>query len=157
LVLPTLTALKGGVLDPTVNKGETTKHVVFNVFSSGSFKTPGINSFIAEKMLEEIGDSYLPVCKISPHKKECHISDDHGKDKLEAFWDVIKHSPYIESAVSNPFSPVGSQFIRGIEPNGETGIIVLSKNRPFTLRVKTTGRCYPETSKIGEILLEKYS
>jgi hypothetical protein len=139
------------------NKDETTKHVVFNVFSSGSFKTPEINSFIAEKMLEEIGDSYLPVCETSPHIKECHITGDHGKDRLEVLWNVLKSSPYIESAKSNPFSPAGSQFIRDIEPSGETGIIVLSKDHPFTLRVKTTGRCYPETSRIAEILREKYS
>jgi hypothetical protein len=139
------------------NEGETTKHIVLNISSSGSFKIPEINAFIAEKMLEEIGDSYLPVCETNPHIKECHITDDHGKDRLAILWDILKSSPYIESAMSHPFSPAGSQFIRDIEPNGETGIIVLSKDHPFTLRVKTTGRCYPETRRIAEILQEKYS
>jgi hypothetical protein len=130
---------------------------VLNVFSPGNFDTGAINCFIAEKMLEEQGDSFLRRTDLLPAWKRCHITDDHGKDKLIKFWESLRNSPYVESAMSTVFSPRAAHFIREIEPGGEAGIVLLSKDPPYTLRVKTTGTCYPETRRIAELLEKEFS
>ncbi|GHV85483.1 hypothetical protein AGMMS50230_10910 [Spirochaetia bacterium] len=144
-------------LDITVEtNGNAVRNSVTNVYSSECFLNQEITSFIAENMLHEIGDSYLVKTKIAPHQKDCHIRDDHGKKELAGFWELLKYSPYIESATSTNFSPKGSKFIRNVEPDKETGIILLSKDPPFTIRIKTTGRCFPETNRIAQILEKEY-
>jgi hypothetical protein len=127
------------------------------VFSPDSFTLKETACFISERLLQELGDNYLPKTDLEPRQKDCRISDDHGKDKLKKFWELLEKSPYVESAMSTDFSPRGSQFIREIEPNGDVGIVLLSKDPPYTLRVKTTGRCYPETKRIAELLKDRYS
>jgi hypothetical protein len=130
---------------------------ICNVFSPDSFTLKETASFISERLLKELGDSYLPRTDLLPQQKECHISDDHGKDKLRKFWESLKKSPYVQSAMSTDFSPQGTHFIREIEPNGDVGVVLLSKDPPYTLRVKTTGRCGPETKRIAELLEGQYS
>jgi hypothetical protein len=130
---------------------------VQNVFSPDSFNIDTIRCFIAEKLLEELGDGCLRRTNLLPQEKKCHISDDHGKDRMIKFWESLKRSPYVESAMSTDFSPKGTQFIREIEPGGEVGIVLLSKDVPYTLRLKTTGSCYPETRRIAELLEKEFS
>jgi hypothetical protein len=130
---------------------------VRNVFSPGSFDTAAVHCFVSGKFLEEMGDRYLRRTELSPSRKECRISDDHGKDKLIKFWEILRKSPYVESAMSAAFSPRGARFIREIEPDGEAGIVLLSQDPPYTLRVKTTGSCYPETRRVAELLEGEFS
>jgi hypothetical protein len=142
----------------SVEKKDTSEyHAVMNVYSPECFLIPEINCFIAETMLKKGGDDYLQKTSIMPNQKEYNITDDHWKDKLKDFWELLKNSPYVESAVSTSFSPRGTRFIRAIEPDGNIGILHLSKDSPYTLRVKTTGRSYPETKRIAEILENTYS
>jgi hypothetical protein len=101
-----------------------------NVFSPDSFNTDIVNRRISKKMLEELGDDYLPRTDILSQQKKCHISDDHGKDRLIKFWESLRNSPYVESARSTDFSPRGTRFIREVEPDGEAGIVLLSKDPP---------------------------
>jgi hypothetical protein len=133
-----------------------TTHSVNNVFSADCFLKQDINCFISEKMLQEIGDSYLIKSSQLSDRKKCHISDDHGKRELIDFWLLLKNSPYVESAKSTGFYPKGSTFIKSIEPDSEIGVVHLSKDHPYTLHIQTTGRCYPETKRIAEILQAKY-
>jgi hypothetical protein len=130
---------------------------ILNVFSPGGFDTDVINRFVAEKLLDELGDAYLRRTELLPQQKKCHISDDHGKDKLMKFWESLKKSPYVESAMSTDFSPQGTRFTRELEPAGKAGVVLLSKDPPYTLRVQTTGRCYPETRRIAELLEQEFS
>jgi hypothetical protein len=149
---------KRSILTISIMRNRVTENQnVPNVYSPECLGIPEINCFIATGMLKEKGDNYLEKTLLLPDEKECHISDDHGKQELRAFWELLKNSPYVESARSAIFSSKGTHFIREIEPGGEAGIVNLSKNIPYTLRVKTTGKSYPETKRIAEILCEKYS
>jgi hypothetical protein len=59
--------------------------------------------------------------------------------------------------MSTFFSPRGTHVIREIEPDGDAGVVLLSRDPPYTLRVKTTGTCYPETRRIAELLEKDFS
>jgi hypothetical protein len=137
--------------------GASELKTVQNVFSPESFNRDPINCRVAEKLLEERGDAYLRRTDLPPQGKQCHISDDHGKNELIKFWELLKRSPHVESAMSTDFAPRGTRFIREIEPGREAGIVLLSRDPPYTLRVKTTGSCYPETRRIAELLERDFS
>jgi hypothetical protein len=139
------------IIEP--DKGASYIKQVKNVFSKDCFNVQGICDF-----LEKSQNTQLIETEILPESKSIHLAGDHhGKEKLYEFWRKLQNSPYVLEARSTDFCRGHSKFVYKIEPDGNTGVIVLVPVYPYTLWIQTTGRNYHETESIAKELYDEYS
>lgn len=94
---------------------------------------------------------------IEPEKKNIHLSDDHGKDKLLAAAKKLARCPYVvEIPHSLPYDRFGRSFIRKIYPNGRIDVTLIDEDDGYGMIIQTTGRNLRETQAIADILKEMY-
>lgn len=99
----------------------------------------------------------LTECQISPKDKQCHLKDDHGKDKLQAFWEKISENPYVEGCINSlPFNPDCKKFIKQVYPDGKIEIVLVKADAGYGMIIQTTGKGQYQTQKIADMLLKKY-
>jgi hypothetical protein len=123
---------------------------VINIYSEKCFSKTDIYEFIEKKL------DYPPTkTEILPNNKSYKFSPHHGKKELEAFWNKLKRSVYVESAVSTNWG--GKKFIRKIELDGKIELVLVDTAHQYAMLVQTTRRNYHETETIAQILKEEYS
>lgn len=105
------------------------------------------------KFLEDSNELLLKT-DLHPDSKKIHISDHHGKNELKALCKRLKLSPYVVEMQSTDWG--GNRFIRKVTPGGVIEIVLHKSERPYALNVLTTGRDLEETTKIADILREKF-
>ena len=95
---------------------------------------------------------------IHPEMKMIHLRDDHGRDILKKFAKKLIYSPYIVKIINSlPFNPGERDFIKRTDPDWKIEIVLIKTNEGFGLIVQTTGRNLQETTKIANIIEQKYS
>lgn len=122
----------------------------FNLFNKESFEDVGLSEFV-----ENLGEVNLIETDISPTSKSIHLSDHHGKDKLDTLSKRIRNSPHVISMRSTNWG--GKQFIRKVYKTGVVEIVLVNSQREYALSIQTTGRNYRETKEIADILRDRYS
>ncbi|MBW4434105.1 MAG: putative CRISPR-associated protein [Pelatocladus maniniholoensis HA4357-MV3] len=102
--------------------------------------------------------SLIPQDNTELQKKQIHLRDDHGKDKLQAFAEDICGSPYVKKIINSlPFNPKQTNPIRRTKPNGIIEFVITWTDQGLGLCIQTTGRNLAETNTIAIHLKEKYS
>ncbi|BAZ66651.1 CRISPR-associated protein, APE2256 family [Fischerella sp. NIES-4106] len=102
--------------------------------------------------------SLIPQDNTELQKKQIHLRDDHGKDKLQAFAEDICGSPYVKKIINSlPFNPKQTNPIRRTKPNGIIEFVLTWTDQGLGLCIQTTGRNLAETNTIAIHLKEKYS
>ena len=92
-----------------------------------------------------------------PAEKEIKLRNDHGKDILKNFSKKLIKSEYVTRIINSlPFNPTETNFIHKIYPNGQIEIVLTDTDQGFGIIIQTTGRNLRETSKISNILENKY-
>jgi len=99
----------------------------------------------------------LIISDILPELKKKYIRNDHGKDILEEFSNKLLRSEYVIKVINSlPFNPKAIRFINKVEKNGNIELVLHWEDSGYGVVIKSTGRNYSETSKIAEILKEKF-
>lgn len=99
----------------------------------------------------------LIECNLRAEDKEIVLRDDHGIDDLTNFSKRLIRCPYVIKVVNSlPFNSHERKFIRRIRENGLIEIVLPWTDKGYGIVVKTTGRTFRETERIGEIIEEKY-
>ncbi len=122
---------------------------VCNVFSKECFDQEPIANF-----LEEVTPIALRETEINPNEKKLHLTSHHGQKELKDLWDKLKHSTYVESAISIEWG--GNTFYKNPQENGKVDIVHLNSDRRYVLQIQTTGCNLRETTEIAELLEKKY-
>jgi len=109
-----------------------------------------LNDYLEHKDIE------LIPCK--EKKNEIKGGKHHGKEKVIEFGKKLIQNEYVcEILGSAEYKPYNNNFIQEIEPDGKKGMLIVKiPNEIFTIRVQTSGRNKKETTKIAEILKNKY-
>lgn len=92
-----------------------------------------------------------------PEKKTIYLRDDHGKDKLMAHAKSLCNNPYVESILTSlPYKPQAKSYIAKIYDDGLIDIVLYWEDKGYSMRVKTTGRNITETTRIANIIKDRY-
>jgi hypothetical protein len=124
---------------------------VISVYKPEHFVDP---IFVAWK--ERSTEVQLQTCDTPPDKKSISLTDDHGKDILDAFARRLVLSPYVKAINSLPYHSNANKFIRKIKDTGLIEIVLIKTDQGLSLAVQTTGRNLRETKDIADILEKEF-
>lgn len=116
--------------------------------------------------MREFEDVPEPIpCTVPPEHKPIKFSDDHGREKLDAFCRSIVRHEYVCGVVNSlPYKDHENRFIVNCYDNGMIDICLhwvtfsygVGQRKGLSLRVQTVGIDKRQTEMIAEILKEKY-
>lgn len=110
-----------------------------------------------EQWIEALKDIELVKTDIVPGDKKYHVRDDHGSEKLEAFWKKLRNNDYVISCLNSlEFASHSKELIRNIFPDGKIEVTLHWDDAGYGMVIQTTGRNYWETKEIAEILKKDY-
>lgn len=116
-----------------------------------------LNNEEVNEWLENLQPIDLVITTREPHSKSIRIRDDHGKDVLLQHARCLCNSQYVEAVLDSlPWNPHATNYIHYVAKDGIIKVVLTDTDNGLGLLVKTTGRSLRETSKIAEILEEKY-
>lgn len=132
-----------------ISEGNTSVHEVYNISHKNDFNNQDIKLFISQTK-----PIHLVECNLDVDSKKIAVSDHHGKDIQLAFANKIVKNPYVLEVKSTGWG--GNRFIRKVNEEGTIEIVLTQSAKKYAFLVYTTGRNYPETKKISDMLKDKY-
>ncbi|MBI4648054.1 MAG: hypothetical protein HY738_16085 [Bacteroidia bacterium] len=112
---------------------------------------------VLQNWINSIKTITLSETQLLPNQKSIHISDDHGKDKLEKIAKKLCRSVYVtEIPYSLPLHPHTKCFINKVYHDGKIAVTLFDYDEGFSMMVQTTGKNLRETQTIAEILKDMY-
>lgn len=99
----------------------------------------------------------LAESDLQAEDKKISLRNDHGIDVLMDFSKRLVRCPYVIGIVNSlPFNSYERKFIRRVYEDGLIEIVLPWTDKGYGVVVKTTGRTIGETTRIGNIIMEKY-
>ncbi len=96
-------------------------------------------------------------CGVKKEDKPIHLRDDHGKDVLKDFADVILKEVYIREVVNSlPFSSFSKDIIGKIEDDGIIELRLKDSGKGFGLVIRTTAESRREAMYMAADIKKKY-
>lgn len=96
-------------------------------------------------------------CGVPKEDKPIHLRDDHGKDDLKDFADVLLKEVYIKEVVNSlPFSSFSKDIIGKIEDDGVIELRIKDSDKGLGLVIRTTAETRREALYMAADIKKKY-
>ena len=150
--------------EETLEEKNVATHEAICVTTESQLDNPKVQSRISSmREFERVPD---PVpCTVPPEHKPIKFSDDHGREKLDAFCRSIVRHEYVCGVVNSlPYKDHENRFIVDCYDNGMIDVCLHwvtfsyggGQRKGLSLRLQTVGIDKRQTEMIAEILKEKY-
>ncbi len=101
----------------------------------------------------------LEECQTAPADKKIHFREDYGTDILQRLAKKLVTSPYVCAVINS--LPFNSRETKRIRPNqsfenGQVEIVLVKTDAGIGMLLQTSGRNVAETSRIADLLAEKF-